>query len=117
MFHLHQEHEQRPCADTHFCGDFWQLEPVTGNPLYSHLRADKKWVTSINSHVVLAGLHRFKDDPEWGEILKRIRNDEHTQHDIDAIDKCVIGPERPIPENAALYLDKFSSSPNILKAS
>jgi len=84
-----------------FCGDFRQLEPVTGNPLYSHLHADKKWVTSINSHVVLAGLHWFKDDPEWGELLKRIRNDEYTLHGIDAIDKCVIGPERPIPENAS----------------
>jgi len=84
-----------------FCGNFRQLEPVTGNPLYSHLHADKKWVTSINSYVELAGLHRFKDDPEWGEILKRIRNDEYTQHDIDAINKCVIGPERSIPENAA----------------
>ena len=78
------------------CGDFWQFEPVTGNPLCSHLRAHKKWVTSTNSYVLLAGLHRFKDDddPEWGGTLSRIKNDEHTQHDIGAIDKCVIGPER-----------------------
>jgi len=51
------------------CGNFRQLEPVTGNPLCSHLHADKKWVTSTNSYVLLVGLHWFKDDPEWGETL------------------------------------------------
>ena len=74
-------------------GDFRQLEPVTGRPLYSPFPTDKKWVNSINCYIELQGMHRFKEDPEWGRILKRIRNDEYTQHDIDEINKCVInGP-------------------------
>jgi hypothetical protein len=61
--------------------------------LYSPFPTDKKWVNSINCYIELQGMHRFIEDPEWGRILKRIRNDEYTQHDIDEINKCVInGP-------------------------
>jgi hypothetical protein len=82
-----------------FCGDFCQLEPVSGRPLYSVFHSDRKWANAINCYVELLGLHRFKDDPEWGRILARIRNDTHTQHDIDAINECLVGPNRPIPNN------------------
>jgi hypothetical protein len=74
-----------------FSGDFRQLEPVTGRPLYSSSVTDRKWANSINCYIELKGLHRFKDDPEWGKILERIRNDQYTQHDIDSINECVIG--------------------------
>ncbi len=73
-----------------FCGGFRQLEPVSGNPLYSPKHCDKKWINSINSYIELFGLWRFKDDPDWGHILSRIRNDLLTMHDIDEINKCVI---------------------------
>jgi PIF1-like helicase/Helitron helicase-like domain at N-terminus len=74
-----------------FCGDFRQLEPVTGKPLYSPYTSDKMWVNSINCYIELQGMHRFKEDPEWGQILKRIRNDNHSRHDIEAINMCAIG--------------------------
>jgi hypothetical protein len=52
-------------------------------------------MNSINCYIELHGLHRFQEDPEWGKILQRIRNDEYTQHDIDAINECVInGPQK-----------------------
>jgi PIF1-like helicase len=73
-----------------FCGDFLQLEPCCGKSLYSPDARHKKWVNSINCYVELQGLHRFKDDPAWGEILGRIRQGSHTPHDIDAINECVI---------------------------
>ncbi len=73
-----------------FCGDFRQLEPVSGKSLYSPKHCDKKWINSINSYIELFGLWRFKDDPDWGHILSRIRNDLLTMHDIDEINKCVI---------------------------
>ena len=88
-----------------FCGDFRQLEPCSGKPLYSPLHADRKWATSVNCYLELQGLHRFKDDPEWGRILRRIRNCTYTHHDIDAINECLINsPNRgrkKLPGNAS----------------
>ena len=86
-----------------FCGDFRQLEPITGTPLYSSKGTDKNWVNSINCYLELQGLHRFQSDPEWGMILRRIRNatpDTPTQQDLDAINACVIG-NRSIPSDAS----------------
>ena len=72
-----------------FCGDFRQLEPCTGRPLYSRSILDQKWSNSINCYIELKGLHRFKDDLEWGYILQRIRRNTYTQHDIDTINTRV----------------------------
>ena len=52
-----------------FCGDFRQLEPIQGKPLYSQEPQHKKWVISINCYLQLRGLHHFAEDPEWGHIL------------------------------------------------
>jgi hypothetical protein len=89
-----------------FCGDFRQLEPVTGTPLSSPALGDKQWVNCINCYVQLSGLHRFQEDPEWGAILSRIRNGNPTSQDIVAINKCVIQDpityaRRPIPPSAS----------------
>ena len=79
-----------------------QLEPVKGSPLYSPFHSDKKWINSINCYVELLGLHRFREDPEWGLILSRLRNDTYTQHDIDAINQCCIQViPRTLPGNAS----------------
>ena len=83
-----------------FCGDFRQLEPVAGTPLYSPRHSDKKWVNSINCYIELRGLHRFREDPEWGMILRRLRDASHTQNDLHAINACIIG-NRCIPNNAS----------------
>ena len=86
-----------------FCGDFRQLEPIAGTPLYSSNPTDKNWVNSINCYLELQGLHRFQSDPEWGMILRRIRNatpPTPTQQDLDAINACVIG-NRNIPSDAS----------------
>ena len=84
-----------------FCGDFRQLEPIQGKPLYSPQPQHKKWVTAINCYVELKGLHRFSEDPEWGRILGRIRNDTYTSQDIDKINERVISqqgrPDKDIP--------------------
>ena len=61
-----------------FCGDFRQLEPIAGNPLYSSFHSEKKWISAINCYIELQGLHRFADDPEWGRILSRIRKGTYT---------------------------------------
>ena len=73
-----------------FAGDFRQLEPCTGKPLCTSSLADKKWVHSINSYVELTGMWRFKDDPAYGQILRRIRTNQHTRFDIDSINQCTL---------------------------
>ncbi|CAB9531253.1 helicase PIF1 [Seminavis robusta] len=84
-----------------FCGDFRQLEPCTGSPLYSPYYSDKKWITSINCYIELFGRHRFEDDPEWGAILERIRNGNYTHHDIDAINECLLQPGTELPSTTS----------------
>jgi hypothetical protein len=87
-----------------FCGDFRQLEPVAGKPLYTPHHGDKTWLHSINSYVELLGSHRFQDDPEWGRILSRIRNGISDQSDIDAINAGLVNSadsSRQVPRDAS----------------
>ena len=89
-----------------FCGDFMQLEPVKGNPLYSREYEDRLWSNSINSYIELKGLHRFKDDREWGEILGRFCKNIHTPDDIAEVNKRVMGSdtkENKSPPNNSSY--------------
>ena len=45
---------------------------------------------SINSFIELKGLHRLKQDLEWGRLLYRFRNGEVTEEDIDTISNRVV---------------------------
>ncbi len=57
-----------------FSGDFCQLEPVCSNDselLFSSL-SSKHWDNSINVVSILDNDQRFKEDPEYGKMLKRI---------------------------------------------
>ena len=52
-----------------FTGDFSQLEPVNGTPLYNEPNF-APWHEWINCFVELMGQQHFKNDPEIGSILK-----------------------------------------------
>ena len=70
-------------------GDFGQLPPCDrrANPLYKN--QGTIW-NSINSVIYLENKHRFEEDPEWGEILSRLRVRETTEEDLDLInDLCL----------------------------
>ena len=57
-----------------FAGDFHQLEPVGLSDLdllFSSF-SSKHWDTCINAIIILDNDHRFKEDPEYGQMLKRI---------------------------------------------
>ena len=93
-----------------FCGDFRQLEPVstrstTSSPLYCAEGAGKKlfW-DAVNCYVELVGLHRFSGDVEWGNILRRLRNGEPTDKDIEVINERLLDHLRQrsvkLPDNA-----------------
>jgi hypothetical protein len=82
-----------------FSGDMRQLEPVGANknPVYEDYCAEfKDWV---NCYIELNGMHRFKNDPEWGSLLMRLRNGKITESDIDTINQRVVKPTTNIPAN------------------
>ena len=55
--------------------------------------------TSINCFIVLKGLHRFKQDLEWGKLLYRFRNGEVTEEDIDFINSRIVDINTKLPSN------------------
>ena len=82
-----------------FAGDMRQLEPVGANkkPVYAEYCAEfREWV---NCYIELNGMHRFKDDPEWGYLLMRLRNGETTKLDIDKINERVVNSATILPMN------------------
>ncbi len=57
-----------------FAGDFHQLEPVgsTEFDLMFASLSSKHWDNCINTIIILDKVHRFKEDQEFGEMLKRM---------------------------------------------
>ena len=55
-------------------GDFFQLLPVMGNPLF---KCNTLQFSAINKAVFLNLSHRFEDDIEFGEIMRRLRLDDN----------------------------------------
>ncbi|KAL7533610.1 hypothetical protein ACHAXR_006767 [Thalassiosira sp. AJA248-18] len=66
-----------------FSGDFHQLQPICKMEeiLYSASPGATFWENSINCVIFLENSHRFKDDPEYGEILGRMRMGQDTRED------------------------------------
>ena len=98
-----------------FCGDFRQLDPVKGNALCHQNDKDIKWSSSMNCYLELKGLFRFKDDPQWGKILGRMREDKITTNDIMEINKRVLNRVNVrLPSNASycVYMNNDRSAVN-----
>ena len=82
-----------------FSGDMRQLEPVGASkkPVYEENCPEfKDWV---NCFIELTGLHRFKNDIAWGQLLLRFRNGEMTIHDIDKVNERVVTVETKLPDD------------------
>jgi hypothetical protein len=85
--------------DIVFVGDMRQLEPVGHHkkPIYlDNVPEFKDWV---NCYIELGGIHRFKDDPEWGSLLVRFRNGEVTASDIKTINQRISNSRCNLPED------------------
>ena len=54
---------------------------------------------NINCFIELKGLHRFKEDLEWGKLLYRFRNGEVTKQGIDTINEQVVDINTDLPSN------------------
>ena len=55
-------------------GDFHHIPPCFGDPVYRS-RWVEQWHVSVNCIIFLENDHRFKDDPEFGEILQKCDSD------------------------------------------
>jgi hypothetical protein len=92
-----------------FSGDFHQLKPICieGEVLYSNSAAAEAWENTINCAIFLENTHRFKDDPEYGEILGRLRSGTDTVEDREEINKRVMssatGNSTPSEDPNACY--------------
>ena len=76
-----------------FAGDFRQLEPIGVNDtelLFSSL-SSKHWENCINAVIILDNEHRFKEDPEYGQMLKRMWSGDLTKEDRMRINSRVLG--------------------------
>jgi hypothetical protein len=78
-----------------FAGDLRQLEPVNGKPFY--VDHTTYWQGSLNCAIILENNHRFKNDPEFGKLLGRIRSNTHTQADINTINGRFIKDASDLP--------------------
>lgn len=73
-----------------FAGDFSQMEPVQGTPVYKKDRV-QEFQDFVNCYVELDGMHRFRTDPEWGEMNMRFRQGKPTVEDIETINEnCLV---------------------------
>ena len=77
-----------------FAGDFRLLEPIGVNDnelLFSSL-SSKHWEKCINAVIILDNEHRFKEDPEYGQMLKRMSSGDLTkEEDQMRINSRVLG--------------------------
>jgi hypothetical protein len=75
-----------------FAVDFRQLEPVGSTEfdlLFSSL-SSRHWDNCFNAIIILDNDHRFKEDPEYGQMLKRMWNGDLITEDHKRINSGVI---------------------------
>ena len=90
-----------------FIGDFMQLPPVSGSPIYNDFE-DIHWHGTLNACIFLdQGNHRFKEDDEWGEILKRVQIGSVTEEDIMKLNSRVV-PKVQLPSSVDCNLLEIS---------
>jgi hypothetical protein len=77
-----------------FAGDFRQLEPTSceDSDLLFSCKSSRHWENCINAVIILENNHRFKDDPEYGRLLKRMWLGDLTKKDRERINKRVVKP-------------------------
>ena len=87
-----------------FAGDYRQLEPVRGTPIY---KSDKIRIREfVNVYLELNGMHRFKEDPEWGRILKKFRDGTITLDDINIVNRNHHQSQLELPEGVHIACHK-----------
>jgi hypothetical protein len=78
-----------------FAGDFCQLEPIRSkeSELLFSSKSSKEWDSNINAIIIFDNKHCFKEDPEYGKMLKRMWDGNLTLEDKQRINTRVIASE------------------------
>ena len=76
-----------------FLWNFQQLKPIqaTNEHLLWHPASKGFFEKFINCAIVLDGMHQFKDDIQYGKLLKRLCNGTLTEEDINLLNTRVLG--------------------------
>ena len=76
-----------------FAGDFRQLEPTKSeeSDLLFSTKSSRRWEYCLNTIIILDNNHRFKEDPDYGKLLKRMWSGDLTKEDRDKINTRVVG--------------------------
>jgi hypothetical protein len=69
----------------------------------------------VDCYLELEGMHRFKNDPEWGQLLKRFRNGDATSNDIRTINSKVVLTSEELP-NDLRYATYFNRDRDAINA-
>ena len=85
--------------DIVFSGDLRQLEPVGDYKKAIYKKNCSEFRDWMNCYIELRGLHRFKNDLEWGRLLERMRDGKISQDDIALINTRVVSEEQDLPDN------------------
>jgi PIF1-like helicase len=97
-----------------YSGDFSQLEPPRRDAIYRG-NPCSAFRLVLNAFIELDGQHRYRDDPEYGEINFRLRNGCAQVEDIQRINSvCCISPtHRPDPNvPVAVYRNRSCDAIN-----
>jgi hypothetical protein len=82
-----------------FCGDFRQLEPVKEGAIQIYQEEFPEFHGAINSYIELRGMHRYRFDLPWGELLTRYRDGILSNFDIDVVNTRVVKKDENLPTN------------------
>ena len=79
-----------------FAGDFRQLEPcgVKPNQLLFSRETSHVWADLLNAVIILESDHRFKEDPQYGQLLQRMWAGDLSSKDRELLNERVIGSEQ-----------------------
>ena len=64
---------------------------VSDNEILWHPSSSKRFEQHVNCVIILEGMHRFRDDRRYGDMLKRLCAGELTEDDIKWINTRVLG--------------------------
>ena len=73
-----------------FAGDYRQLEPVGNDKRAIYKTTCPEMKHWMNCYLELNGMHRFKMDREWGQLLQRFRNGTATKEDVTKVNERIV---------------------------
>ena len=97
-----------------FADDFRQLEPCGTKPvqlLFSR-KMSHVWCNLLNAVIILESDHRFKEDPQYGQLLQRLWAGDLSTKDCKWLNERVIGSEQvPVLPDEFSDLDAVFACP------